>query len=830
MANETETPKPSPFKFLDPYGPEDRGMFFGRDDDIAKLYTKLYASPITVLYGESGAGKTSLIQCGLRNYIELEDMLFVFVRIADDPESALRLALLKAAPQIPDDGLDLDDYLRLVIRRSRQTVLLVFDQFEEFLLLQRDKDVRHHFASQLDKWLGEGLNLRLLFAIRQEFLAQLTDLEKDLPGLYDNRLWLRRMSTEQAEDVITGPCNKAGVGIDDGLVRPLLDALNSNGQGIDLPTLQVVLDRLYRQALITSDSAPVLSLETYQGLGQIHTILYDFMDARIKALGEQEKVAKKILNSLVTPETTRLSARLEDIALKMEHDPEVRISDENLHVLLEILVNNRILREDPDRHCFELRHDALAPHVRNWMSKEDQEVEFFRESLRYRLRGYRINESNLNNLLDAKFIDDLEPYKDRLGLDRDLDLAKFVKASKDKIQAEKECLRKQRQKKRFTVVAIGCSFLLLASFVIMKWWGAEIRKGSAEDSYNIAKECLDRLFTLISEEKRFSNPYMKDSRQNLLKNMVNFYYKHSNQREDDLKLKAELAEFTLKIADIDQKWGDNLEAKLKYNNAIDLFRELEWRSQNKPEYLNNQAKCRTNLGSLLEKAGSQQDAQKSYKEAIRIEETLKRDYPQEPEYLRLLGSICVKLGQLQRDSGDLSGAHKSFQDAIDNLKSLLARHLLDEAEYQNNLVSIYDQMGNLQRESKALSLATDPKCMLDGYCLPNQEKDSQVFEKDFKSKTEKYYNEALTIAEELVVKHQKVPDYQYNLALTYVDLGEFQLENCEPANARKNLKKAADTFDKLATEHTENPSYRQKFVYVQRKLAWIETFKPNQCQ
>jgi len=223
MSNEIVSARRSPFKFLDPYGPEDGNIFFGRSAEIAELYAKVYTAAITVIYGESGTGKTSLIHCGLRNRIPLEDMLFVYVRTAGDPDAALRQALLRAIPQIQDTGDDLGNLLHRVIRRSYKTVLLVFDQFEEFLLFQPE-DTRRRFAAQLAGWLEEGLNLRLLFAIRQEYLAQLSALEQDLPGLYDNRLWLRRMSREQAEEVITGPCEQAGVSTAPALVRSLLDA------------------------------------------------------------------------------------------------------------------------------------------------------------------------------------------------------------------------------------------------------------------------------------------------------------------------------------------------------------------------------------------------------------------------------------------------------------------------------------------------------------------------------------------------------------------------------------------------------------------------------
>lgn len=56
----------SPFKFLDSYDESDSDIFFGRDAEIEEIQ-RLYHGPGHVLiYGESGSGKSSLVQCGLR--------------------------------------------------------------------------------------------------------------------------------------------------------------------------------------------------------------------------------------------------------------------------------------------------------------------------------------------------------------------------------------------------------------------------------------------------------------------------------------------------------------------------------------------------------------------------------------------------------------------------------------------------------------------------------------------------------------------------------------------------------------------------------------------
>jgi len=60
------SPRPgTPYVGLVPYREEDFGLFFGRDDERRIVTANLRASRLTILYGPSGVGKTSLLQAGV---------------------------------------------------------------------------------------------------------------------------------------------------------------------------------------------------------------------------------------------------------------------------------------------------------------------------------------------------------------------------------------------------------------------------------------------------------------------------------------------------------------------------------------------------------------------------------------------------------------------------------------------------------------------------------------------------------------------------------------------------------------------------------------------
>ena len=81
---------PSPYKGLSPFGDSDLDalLFFGRERDREIVVANLIASRLTVLYGPSGVGKSSLLHAGVaRTLRELPEqpLVIVFSNWGDDP-------------------------------------------------------------------------------------------------------------------------------------------------------------------------------------------------------------------------------------------------------------------------------------------------------------------------------------------------------------------------------------------------------------------------------------------------------------------------------------------------------------------------------------------------------------------------------------------------------------------------------------------------------------------------------------------------------------------------------------------------------------------------
>ena len=59
----------SPYKGLIPYSEEDAPFFFGRDAEREIITANLMASRLTLLYGASGVGKSSVLRAGVTHHL-----------------------------------------------------------------------------------------------------------------------------------------------------------------------------------------------------------------------------------------------------------------------------------------------------------------------------------------------------------------------------------------------------------------------------------------------------------------------------------------------------------------------------------------------------------------------------------------------------------------------------------------------------------------------------------------------------------------------------------------------------------------------------------------
>ncbi len=141
-----------PYVGLVPFREEDARFFFGRDRETQQVIANLFASRLTLLYGASGVGKSSVLRAGVLHQLERRTALTVARGEAPEQTAvylkdwqgdivsrvrrALRDAIAKTFPDgseqlLPAAGAELADVLVEVSGRLALVLRVILGQFEE---------------------------------------------------------------------------------------------------------------------------------------------------------------------------------------------------------------------------------------------------------------------------------------------------------------------------------------------------------------------------------------------------------------------------------------------------------------------------------------------------------------------------------------------------------------------------------------------------------------------------------------------------------------------------------------------------------------------------
>jgi hypothetical protein len=200
---------PTPFKGLAPFGESELDMllFFGREREIEVIAANLVASRLTVLYGPSGVGKTSLLRAGVVTRLRRDEAAGVVVHANWSGESSdgLLRAIEEEARRVRPD-IDLDLHGRSLAEAMADwdatiggELYVVLDQFEEYFLYHESGGPFEELAEIIR---GREHRANFLISIREDALAQLDAFKTQIPNLFGNSLRLDRLDRQAAKRAI----------------------------------------------------------------------------------------------------------------------------------------------------------------------------------------------------------------------------------------------------------------------------------------------------------------------------------------------------------------------------------------------------------------------------------------------------------------------------------------------------------------------------------------------------------------------------------------------------------------------------------------------------
>jgi WD40 repeat protein len=468
----------SPFKFLDSFTKDDRDIFFGRDKEIEELHSRVFESKILLVYGTSGTGKSSLINCGLANRFSDSDWLPLNIRRGIDINQSLFEALSRTAvtktpfEKAGTQGIakyNLEKLLRSVYLDHFRPVFLIFDQFEELFIFGR-KDEKDELIKNVAKVLDSDIQCRFIFAMREEYLAGVTEFERVIPSFLSNRLRIEKMTRQNAIQTIEGPCRINNIEVETGFPEALLEKLNPDTPEVELTWLQIFLDKIMKLAEDEDHSVKRIPLELLSRLGDVKDILGSFLEEQISQLSDPE-TGLVVLKSFVSAKGTKRHINQQEV-IEYSGTFGREIDGETIKELIQRFIKLRILRDKDEDGKYELRHDSLASKIYEKITiveKELLEIKNFIDNayMNYEKRDLLLSDEDLNYIA---------PYEDKLFLNEKIQ--SFIDRSKQAFQ------KARRRRQTIAIAAASIIIIVLSFFTI---WAMRER-GNAVSQQQIAED------------------------------------------------------------------------------------------------------------------------------------------------------------------------------------------------------------------------------------------------------------------------------------------------------------------------------------------------------
>lgn len=480
-----------------PFGRGDSSRFFGRIREANELLSLIISHPITLLYAQSGAGKTSLLNAKVIPMLEEKSsQIFGPARVGGDLPQGITNedvnniyifnALLSLKGELNNlQSLGMMSFAQFMkaqpsasqtIRYSRRVV--IFDQFEEIFIThpERWKD-RESFFDSVGLALEQDPSLRVVFAIREEFIARMDPFAPILPEKLRTRFRLERLRESAALLAVTGPlkgteytfaagaAEKLVKGLQQVPVKSATGTVNVLSEFIEPVQLQVVCKNMWQSL---PPNVRVIDEKYIEDFGDADGALAAYYDDCVVKAVELSNIREGILRrwferKLITPDRTRGTAY-------QDTSTTGGLKNETVSILEDFHLVRPELRGGAS--WYELTHDRLiAPIIKsneNWLNKRS-EGRLISQRLEGRAEEWAntLEEQRTKYLLIEEELRETKqwlksPNAEELGASELL--SKFVQASEIAVErkhaeAQAQIAKKFRQQRNILVYAIAITFI-----------------------------------------------------------------------------------------------------------------------------------------------------------------------------------------------------------------------------------------------------------------------------------------------------------------------------------------------------------------------------------
>ena len=502
----------SPYPGLRRFTAKDAAVFFGRGKAIRRLYervTSASSAPIIMLHGQSGVGKSSILEAGLNPRLQIShngSTPYDVTTVRIDPERGVLNALiqgLRCQLNIDAEKHSAEQIWQAIEAISGQPLLIILDQLEEAFTHAAGTEPADwgDFIRLLDRLFSDRAKSpkgKLILAFRTEWFSR---INSRLTGLWKDDVFLDCLDATGIQEAIDGPTrraelrNKYKLTIDDGLPQRIAAELLVDQETSVAPTLQVLLEKLWnesnrlsrqphftetlyrrhkatmgefvRKQIQTIESDPTISSETRQAVDA--GLLLDFLECHVTSeLTSRHQSVDELVNgnpTAIPPLTARYPGRRQIIEELRRH-----CIDKYL------LVQPDSGSNDCSEMTSRLAHDSLAVHIHNAHQASDAAGPQARRILEQRAAEWK---QGLHDDLDGPSLKAVE---------------KGIAGMRAWSSEEHELVatgRYNRRKRRLMTWAAGLTLFIAAYWSMLAWFSQEVKTAFNYDAANV-----DRLFSL----------------------------------------------------------------------------------------------------------------------------------------------------------------------------------------------------------------------------------------------------------------------------------------------------------------------------------------------
>jgi formylglycine-generating enzyme required for sulfatase activity len=315
IALETEPGPPNPYVGPRTFRPDEAHLFFGRELEAESLTALVASERLVLLYAQSGAGKSSLINTRLMaglaakgfevlpvarvggappdfavSNLYLYNLMVSLDRAGRSPQRLAGLGLphFLANLNVTDRGdyfyddsdLSLPDEAGAEAEEGAWPRCLIIDQFEELFNTNIQAwPQRRAFFAGLNEAMRQDPHLWLVLSLREDYLAALDPFARLLPNRLQIRYYLQRMGPEAALQAIAKPAAVEGRTFAPGLAEQLVENLRRHDQFVEPGQLQIVCRDLWDKLPSTRTTIESGDLQEF---GDVDQALIGFYESALQ--------------------------------------------------------------------------------------------------------------------------------------------------------------------------------------------------------------------------------------------------------------------------------------------------------------------------------------------------------------------------------------------------------------------------------------------------------------------------------------------------------------------------------------------------------------------